>query len=186
MTTTSPTCGSTTRKPTGSTRRRSGTPGWASPPTTRTGRRGGSRPRPCACRWWPRWTTGRSVPPTGFGGIGSCGCARGRPGRLARPRPRPGRLGGRRGPGRAGPDGAGRGAAAAPAAGAGGAATARRRGRGRAPAARPGTVPRRLLDQLYPGPCLVRRGQAGQGRLDSGSRLLPEGAGPSAEGGRRP
>ena len=49
------------------------TPGWASPPTTRTGRRGGSRPRPCACRWWPRWTTGRSAPPTGFGGIGSCG-----------------------------------------------------------------------------------------------------------------
>ena len=81
------------------------------------------------------------------------GRARGRPGRLARPRPRPGRLGGRRGPGRTGPDGTRRRAAAAPAAGARGTVATRRRGRDRAPAARRGAVPRRLLDQLYPGPC---------------------------------
>ena len=163
------------------------TPSWASPPMTRTGQRRGSRHLPCAHRWWPRWTTGRSVPPTPVRRDWVLRVARG-----------------------ADPD-AWRDRVRDPAAWGDGAALAEL-ARTAPVAEQPPTLLLALGERLHlaggDGIGFLRRVQeqypddfwanftlaralygamqAGQGRLDSGSRLLPEGTGHSAESGRRP
>ena len=66
-----PSGASTTRGRTETTSRRSAKRGSGRSATTRRVWRRGSRPRPRASRWWPRWVTGRSAPPTSVAGRGS-------------------------------------------------------------------------------------------------------------------
>ena len=69
-------CASTRPRRIGTTPRLSVTRGWASPPTTRTGSQRESGPPNGLPTSSPRWTTGRSVPPTRPGRIGCWAVAR--------------------------------------------------------------------------------------------------------------
>ena len=71
-------CTSTTRGRIRTTPRLSGTRGWASLPTTRRGSRASPGLADGPPTWSPRWTTGRSAPPTGPGRIGCWGWRAGR------------------------------------------------------------------------------------------------------------
>ena len=156
----------------------------------RPGRGGGAGPGlgRARARSSPRWTTGRSVPPTRPGRIGCCGWRAG-------PTPTPGATGSatRR------PGGTAKALAelarAAPVAEqppsrccwrwANGCTSPARTGSAFSGASRSSTPTTSGPTLRWPVRCTARAG-SGKGDSDSGSRLLPEGAGHPPESGRRP
>ena len=158
-------CGSTTRGPTGSMQTAFQDAGLGEPPDDPGGAAARVQASRRAVRWWPRWTTGRSVPPTRPGGLGSASGARADPDAW-RDRVRdPAAWRDGEGPGRVGADGARRGAARLLLLALGERLSSTGGdGIGLSPA-RPGTVSRMTSGQLYPGPVPATARGGGQGAI---------------------